>query len=442
MMLAERVAVVLNREQNPGRQRKPMSHDERLDRGPDRARVEELGTPEEKAEPDVFVGREDLIEAVERNCRSAMKAMLKDRDARKDALGMTFLVQGAPGAGKTTLLRHLKRRWTELGRVGPIVLAVHESDLKNTSILVRKIASAVSSKWLRTLRRVLDRFGVEVKVPGAGSARIGQGSKNDALGDFDLLAKAIPPEKWKRPVCIMVDEIQNITGEHAVCIRKLHEGWHGLPIVPIYAGLADSYSVLEKKGFTRMKIANVRTIGALAADECASYVEQMLDRCRIAYTATQLECIAGGIAERSEGWPQHLNTETAALFWGLDKAGCDLGRVDFDAVKRQSAIYREKSYWARQSPEMLDSSSLVAAVMDAIPEDGMQPSQVLDAIKGTARTDAGTAWRLPKGMDADMFRDHLVHRGALQLNRDNKLSCPIPSLRTWLIDQGSPNNTR
>ena len=415
----------------------PASRAERTGSGPDRDLVRKYSYPRDKKGAAVFVGRQDTIEAVERNCRDAMDATPEDREDREDALGMTFLVQGAPGAGKTTLLGHLKRRWADPDQDGPIVLAVHESDLRNTSVLVRKIASAMSPAWLKTLRQVPDGFGAEVKAPGVGSARFVPGSENDGIGDFDLLAEAIPPVRWKQPLCIMVDEIQNITREHAESIRKLHEGWHRLPIVPIYAGLADSESVLGKHGASRMQSGNVHTLGALAPDECAAYVKRMLDRCRIACTPEELDPVVNGIAERSEGWPQHLHTETAALFRGLDEADCDLAKVDFDAVGKQAAACRKDSYRARQSPAMRRSAALVAAVMAAVPEDGMHEGEVPGVIRRTARTDDVNypSWCLPKGMDADMFMEHLIHQGALQLDGDGKLSCPIPSLRTWLIDR-------
>ena len=84
---------------------------------------------------------------------------------------------------------------------------------------------------------------------------------------------------------------------------------------------------------------------------------------------------------------------------------------------------------------MLDSAALVAAVMAAVPADGMDPGEVIDTIERTARTDSGSSWRLPVGMNARMFRKHLIHQGALQLNDNDNPFCPIPNLRTWLVNR-------
>ena len=61
----------------------------------------------------------------------------------------------------------------------------------------------------------------------------------------------------------------------------------------------------------------------------------MLQHCRIAYPLGEQDEIVNGIAERSEGWPQHVHTETAALFGGLLRANGILAGVDRDAVKKR-----------------------------------------------------------------------------------------------------------
>ena len=105
-----------------------------------------------------------------------------------------------------------------------------------------------------------------------------------------------------------------------------------MPIVTVVAGLADSAEKLRPALSPRLTVGNLHTLGILSPDEVQSRIEQMFDRCRINYSAGQLKNVAGEFAARSEGWPQHVHTETAALFGGLDATRGDLGTVDCDAV--------------------------------------------------------------------------------------------------------------
>jgi len=51
-------------------------------------------------------------------------------------------------------------------------------------------------------------------------------------------------------------------------------------------------------------------------------------------------------------------------------------------------------------------------------------------------------WRLPKDMDADGFRRHLVHKGVLQERSGDICFCPIPSFRSFLIEYGQEDRPR
>ena len=403
--------------------------------GPDRDLVKEFSEPWDRQRPPVFVGRAAELEVVERNCRRAISLCRKG----EDAVGHTILFQGAPGAGKTSLLKHLQKLWsTKEGAPQALVMTKRTlQDPESTALMIaERIAPAEAGRFRQGITSTKSvTGGFKGFASGEYSKSRETGSK---VASFEILASLKPPGNREQPLCILIDEIQKVGEEHRACLEALQLGEHGLPIVPIYAGLADSEEKLHQAVSPRLQAGNTRTLSALAPEEVHSYVKQMLDRCRIDCTPDQLERLTARMAERSEGWPQHLHTETAALFRGLHQADCDLMAVDFDAVEKQAAAYREDSYQARQSPEMETCRSLVAAVMAAVPPGGMDKDEVIDAIKGTARTDAGTSWRLPEGMNADMFLMHLVHRGALQPGRERKWSCPIPSLRTWLIDKGSP----
>ncbi len=57
---------------------------------------------------------------------------------------------------------------------------------------------------------------------------------------------------------------------------------------------------------------------------------------------------------------------------------------------------------------------------------------MLALIEETADASGRSEARLPKGMDAYDFRNHLMAKGTLQPNGDGKLICPIPSLQDFL----------
>ncbi len=100
--------------------------------------------------------------------------------------------------------------------------------------------------------------------------------------------------------------------------------------------------------------------------------------------------------------------------------------------------YREGSYEERQSKEMDDVDELVAALLTAIPAGGLKRGKLADFIREKEVPDGSESRRLPKGMDAKDFRDHLIHQGIFQPEAGGKLTCPIPSLRSWLIDRAAP----
>ncbi len=134
-----------------------------------------------------------------------------------------------------------------------------------------------------------------------------EGSRTKETGpkpvDFRVLANLKPREQWERPVCLLVDEIQTVTKDHGKCLRQLHLGEHGLLIVTVCAGLADSAEKLREAMSPHFTTGNLSTLGSLTPEEVQSCVKQMFDRCRVNYTSEQLKQFAGEIAERSEGWP-------------------------------------------------------------------------------------------------------------------------------------------
>ena len=254
---------------------------------------------------------------------------------------------------------------------------------------------------------------------------------------FAKLRELKPPEGWTRPVCLLVDEIQQAEGGILPVLNKLHQGRHRLPLVPVLAGLGSSRDHLHDNiGLTRLTRRSVHDIGCLAPEEAREAVERMLDEYRVVRDGRDW---AGWLAEVSDCWPQHLFNGMSALADGLAAAGGRLADVDVDAVTALEAAYREEDYRDRVSPEMEASAGLVAAVMAALPEGGDGRIALAGTVERLAKDEHG--WRLPEGKTPAGFLDLLIHQGALQATprpgRPRMYDCPIPSLRSYLVGYGT-----
>ena len=418
----------------------PISSITKNSTGPDLALIKKYAEVGDRVSPPVFVGRREEIGIVERNCRAVVDL---SKQGKKTA-GALVVFRGAPGAGKTALLSHLEETWNG-NPERPYVLELNLEDLENTAALAGKIIQEVepaAEKMFRT--RIVNNISVSGGIAGVFTAG-GEAVEELAPPEisFAALPKLFPPETWKRPLCLLVDEVQKVTKRHENCLQLLHLGIHGLPIVTVAAGLADSVEKLNEAMSPRLSRGNIHTLGALAPEEVRSCVKQMFDRCRIEYSTDRVDGIAAKIAERSEGWPQHVSDETSALFAGLDKTRGILSAVDSREVDRLADGYRKDSYAMRLSNAMDTSVLLVGALAQATSASGLPELTVRRMLASKVKPNE-EGWDLPSGMKPKDFLEHLIHQGVFQPDADKNLSCPIPSFHNWLIDRAealNPENT-
>ena len=220
-----------------------------------------------------FVGRRHEIANVERLCAEALRAAHVGRPRK----GLTQLFQGAPGAGKSSLLSELASRWREaaleaqsqdaLGepRGTPLAVRLDWGDLLFEEVVARKILAAVAPDAEELSRRT--RTGSATGSLDAGLVRgslQAGGATTPPTLSIEGVAELFPPGGWTRPVCLMVDEIQNVEPGAANVLTRLHEGHHGLPVVPVFAGLGSSQGVLQRFGLYRFSMEAVHDVGCLA----------------------------------------------------------------------------------------------------------------------------------------------------------------------------------
>ena len=408
------------------------------ERNPDLDGLEDYTARDDRRPALFFVGRDREIRTVERLCARALRAIRTGERFE----GATRLFQGAPGAGKSSLLSELERRWTagdapaDAPRPLPISWSMLESEEETSRAILQAVEPALEAETHHTrTRNVSARAGMP--VPG-GEARKGSSIAPAPL-NFHQLARALRTASWNRPLCLMVDEIQNVKPEAKNVLNQLHLGEHGLPIVPVFAGLGDSHDRLSGcGGLSRFSLDAIHDIGRLEPEEAGDSVLAMLAAFHVDTTHPRADGWAARLAQESEGWPQHLHNGMRALAEGLVDAGGRLAGVDAGFILRREAEFRRISYRRRVSPEMEEARCLTGAVMRDV-TGGAERAAVLGSIdRHSTRTEEGEPrlWRLPESMTARAFLDHLVHRGALQRSPDDLFRCPIPSFRDYLVEQG------
>ena len=276
-----------------------------------RGTVPDLDAPQDYAERSdrqralFFVGRESEIAVVERHCARALRSIRVD----EVFAGATILFQGAPGAGKSALLAELRRRWTAWDAPvdAPRPVLIPWNMLWSEEDVTRAILQAVVPKLEAETRQVRSRdVSGRAGLPVLGGEVRTGSSISPAAMTFDRLAMALSTVSWRRPLCLMVDEIQNVDPAASNVLSQLHLGEHRLPIVPVFAGLGSSAETLQRCGLPRLSAGSVRDIGALAPAEAREAVERMLGAYRVDPRHSDRDW-PGWLAEISEGWPQHLH---------------------------------------------------------------------------------------------------------------------------------------
>ncbi len=364
-----------------------------------------------------FAGRKDMIQvAMDRRDQVFRKV---EAGKPEPAEGVTLLFQGAPGAGKTSLLSKIRQN------LGVPCITLEVKDLAAPDIMLKKIERALETAGIPDApRRMMDALGaISVSVLG-GKISLDPSRLLEAVG---MVTKG-------GTIAVFIDEIQNLdpgNGQAVDCLRTLHEGKHGLPILPVLAGLGNSPIILNKAGISRIEPLKGVPVGLLTPDEARESVGSFMKYFKVrGNVGSWIE----SVASRSDLWPQHLHNGLRALAEGLVKTDADIDRIDGKRVEALQDGYRMESYNARlTSMEIQNAIYLVAELVDGIPEWGMMRISIRKTIIGRGRPlddPDGEGYWVSK--DTDGFLDHLVHEGILQDDGKGMYRCPIPSLRAFL----------
>ena len=292
----------------------------------------------------------------------------------------TWLLQGPPGVGKSALLARLDEQWSSgASEANPISLPIRVDLIHNQANLVAEIADAIAiansdadasektNQIVSMDHGIARSAGGEFLIKATAQSSDGKSATKSRELTWKTLANLFSPEKWKRPVVLMLDEAQSMMDlEGQSEVSNLHQGIHGLPIIPIFAGLLDSYDALRKHHISRMSNRRRFTLGALEQSEAENSVEKMLDTFRV--DGSNRCDWARRIAGECSGWPQHLHTNLQALAKVLAANNGILGPTDGDfarSVSEISATYRNEYYEDRLDDDLAGCVGLLHIVLDS-----------------------------------------------------------------------------
>lgn len=400
----------------------------------------------DKRRPPAFVGRGEVLRDIIRTAELAWEGRLEGSP------GETRIIQGAPGAGKSSILAELDGR-LNVGKPKegvPRILNIDSVKLtsRNLPLTLKKLAELIDSRaavsFLSGIRRDLS-VGVSANILNAGGGLnvSNRRTQSPFSAGFSALESWIISKAKKKamrwPIIFAVDEAQNLpegnqTGE-AQLLRDLHASPVRFPITLVLAGLSSTEHVANGLGLTRG--LHFHRIGRFGGNDSVEVLFKFCERfgIEIGNCGGNLEVLA----KPTEGWPRHLHWALiaigkAALIKGIDGK---LDRIEnWNTIETESRKSRIDYYLRQQSNLMGDSAYLVSTVMKQLGK-GLAPGEVKQLIEESEGKPK--PWRIPANMNSDQFYNHLVHQGALEIQDNGTVHCPMPSFRNFLISKGPRN---
>ena len=435
-------------------------------KSPDIEGLKRFAVSVDRASPFKFAGRTDELEVFYLNLDRLWESW-REGDPGEQASwpGEIFLFQGAPGAGKTAMLDRLgfaKAKTPEcdlkehLPPKTPVrVYDLNLEDMECPAEMKRKIA--------RTFFPELDK---DKELDGKKTSRKGGGAGFN-LGPLTIqwitgTSKELPAAVWEdiednirnfpwghEPVLVMVDEVQNLGDLAKYSLNWLHKGKHGLPIIPIFGGLAWAEDRLDELLLSRLSDDRVFTLDVLSEAECGQIVDAFYKRFRVSGVAEAGEQWKALLYERSQGWPQHLYVGMKALAKGLARVEGNLAKAmktERKAILEDEEKRRYQYYGRRAKSSRLHGKEILAALAIEIckPDEGLLPSALARVVRDASKQaeDELSEYALPEGMNGLQFVKDMVRAGILHEYRPVSESgnpmpihvrVPIPSFRTYLL---------
>jgi len=459
--------------------------------------LEKFLSKEARSPPMFFEGRRDERQAIlEKTARTL--AEFHDptlADAETVAEGIV-LVEGPPGAGKTSLATEFGRmnwkqgvfeRMFRLGKSAPpVAMPVHilAEELDDEALVTRKIALTAVERHINELEKGMPRerevnyeLGCRILEAVSPYGRVEAKPREVVVRKLnwdrmelekleDLLI--VPKEKWKIPIVLVIDEIQNIRdcvrddapgkllsqGEQPAkwdrtrrlqvsnLLQKIQVGRHGLPMLAICSGLNDSWPTLKATGISQP--ARRFSLDCLDEEDVDRIASRFFAQCRIDVSEEVARMWIHEIAERTNCYPMHVHNALRELADMLKDRSLKLSDVDIEEWKDREATKRREAYNDRLTTDMEEAAPVVAAAMHITRggrNENTRKREFMRAIHTGIqefRVEDNPECLWVKEMNPKWLFELLRHQGAIQTPDEQTCKSGIPSFRIWLSRLDKP----
>ena len=369
-----------------------------------------------------FVGREGERERVMRQANILGEAHAKGYETE----GETMIITGCPGSGKSTFLAHLAQTFAHYELTHTVVIPVrcNRRDLtaRNSDELeahMTRLAMRRKEGLHKTVQALLKDAG-----PALGLANT-----------FQRLEEKIN-DKTNRStvVCLLVDEIQNVTEANAPAIETLHTHSFSPPVLPVYAGLDNSAQRLKEVcGISRFAANAHMTMGALRKHAGAEATDELFREYRVRGDAATRLAWGETIEKVSLGFPQHLHVALQAACTVLIENEGHAHPEDMDEVEKRALTAREE-YYAAKTDDIVDQHA--QAMLDVVHQaTGTKTRLTKEHLAQWAKVSMQKHSPLQaqySNEEAFTLIETMRRSGILHLTAQGRAHVPIPSLHTWL----------
>lgn len=425
---------------------KPLKLRRPYQEGTGRDHLDRFVSDKDRNLPPIFVGREEILESIRKDVESC-------RENSNRQASYTSVIQGAPGAGKTSLLAEIEKQVTRGGRgwfdrKATVVVNMTGGELSNDA--------SVANRFIKIYNKEPPNFRTEettsAKVKGDALVLGGEASSatrekaleqqiQSAGGVWEVIAEQTQVNKAKTVFIFLIDEAQNIeSGDSSIEAKNkiamsLHEGFQstaGIKIVPIFAGLSNTASVLRSNGVSRLRVGDPTLLESLTQDESKELVSSWMQYDGFEFdnlfTHSDIARVSSMIAVASEGWPRHAYSYLRGIGQAvLEQQDKNNSEINLDEVFERGHAERFSYYRSRVASA--DLEEYASTISDAAKESTngvVTRKQLFDL--------AENKHRIPVDEYRQSHRD-AIQAGILELvsaDDETKLFFPIPSLFTYM----------